>query len=64
MDNLKLRRILVAIGIAIILVGSILLAYGIFTRNNTYVLISIVGVVIAYLISRYVMKLQRESRGK
>lgn len=64
MDNLQFRRILAAIAITIILAVSILLAYGIFTQNNTYVFASIVGVVIAYLISRYVMKLQRESRGK
>ncbi|WP_424359070.1 hypothetical protein [Methanocella sp. MCL-LM] len=62
MENLKLRRILVAIGIGIILVVSILLAYGIFTRNNTYIMISIAGVVVAYLISRYVTRLQKQSR--
>ncbi|WP_148266547.1 hypothetical protein [Methanocella arvoryzae] len=62
MDNLKLRRILVAIGIGIILVVSILLAYGIFTQNQTYILISIAGVIVAYLISRYVMRLQKQSR--
>ena len=62
MDNLKLRRILVAIGIGIILVVSILLAYGIFTQNQTYILISIAGVIVAYLISRYVTRLQKQSR--
>ncbi len=64
MDNLKYRRILVAIGILILIVGSILLAYGIFNNNNTYVLISIATVVVAYLISRYVMRLQKQSRMK
>ena len=64
MENLKLRRILVAIGIGIILIVSILLAYGIFTQNQTYILISIAGVVVAYLISRYVTRLQKQSRMK
>ena len=64
MDNLKLRRILVVIGIGIIVVVSILLAYGIFTQNQTYILISIAGVVVAYLISRYVTRLQKQSRMK
>lgn len=64
MDNLKYRRILVAIGIGILIIGSILLAYGIFNNNNTYVLISIGLVVVAYLISRYVMRLQKQSRMK
>ncbi len=64
MDNLTLRRILVAIGMVIILAASVLLAYGIFTGNNTYIMVSIVAVVIAYLISRYVTKLQKENRSK
>lgn len=62
MDNLKLRRILAAVDIVIIVVAFILLIYGIFIRNNTYILISIASVVIAYLISRYVMRLQKENR--
>ena len=62
MDNLTLRRLLVVIGISILLVGSVLLAYGVFKNNNTYTMISIVGVIAAYLISRYVAKLQKESR--
>ena len=64
MDNLTFRRILVAIGMAIILAASVLLAYGIFTRNNTYIMISIVAVVIAYFLSKYVIKLQKENRAK
>ena len=64
MDNLKYRRILVAIGIGILIVGSILLAYGVFTRNNTYIMISIGSVIVAYLLSRYVMRLQKQSRMK
>jgi len=62
MDNLMLRRMLVMIGILILLIGSILLTYGVFKNNNTYIIISIVGVVVSYLISKYVIKLQKESR--
>lgn len=62
MDNLKFRRILFVIGIVIILIGSIMFAYSIYSQNSTLQLISIVLVVIAYLISMYVKKLQKQSR--
>lgn len=62
MDNLKFRRILFVIGIIIILIGSIMFVYSIYTQNSTLQLLSIVLVLIAYLISTYVKRLQRQSR--
>jgi len=64
MDNLTYRRLLVAIGILIIIAGSILFAYGIYTRNNLDIGLGIVCVVVAYLISNYVMRLKKRGGGK
>lgn len=64
MDNLTKRRLLAFVGIAVITVGIVVMAYGLFTGNYVAQLLGLAGVVFAYVISVLVRRLRKASEQK
>ena len=64
MDNLTKRRLLAFVGIAVITVGIVVMAYGLFTGNNAAQLLGLAGIVLAYIITVLVRRLRKASEQK
>ncbi len=64
MDNLKMRRLLAFVGIAVITLGMIGIVYGIFKNDYVIQLLGLACVVVAYIVSVQVRRLRKLNENK